>query len=564
MKKGLRISIKVKTMILIVLIAVLISTVTAYISYTEYEKANEKSYKGEAYDLAQTAALLVDTEDLKAVSDRIYEIFMSVPADELVTSDDWGSPEFDAYLERYNEIYDMPEYKNVLAQLKQIQHEDIECMSCVYTSSYFKGNDGVIYSVYLVDAADDDDFCPPGVLDHVEGASWDLYDDPHAKLEPYITYTDAYGWLVTACVSVFDKNGDTAGTVNIDLSMDAVKAREKQYMMTIIMLMIFVIIGLCFVAVAVTNVFIVNPIKHLSQTALSYISDRDKGFGFAKLDLESNDEIGDLNRAFNQMEKDLNEHIKNIMEMTSEKERIETELNVAAKIQMDMLPTDFPENDRVGVCALIDPAKEVGGDFYDFFNIDDDRMAFVVADVSGKGIPASLFMVVAKNTIYNRSLRGDQPDAIMADVNNRLCENNEQGLFVTVWLGILTLSTGELVMVNAGHENPAIRRKGGSFESIVSEHCPPLGTVENLRFETETITLNRGDMVFVYTDGVTEAKDVEGHRFGEGALIETLNSPKLESDTCRHLIDGIDGQLKEFTKNGEQFDDITMLAFRYY
>ena len=563
MKKGLRISIKVKAVILIVLIAVLISSVTAYISYTEYEKANERSYKEEAYDLVQTASFLVDADALKAVSDKVYEIFMTVGPDELVTSDDWGSPEFEAYLARYSEVMEMPEFKKVHAQLQQVQHEDIQSMSSIYTCTYFKGSDGVVYAVYLVDAADEDP-CLPGVLDHVEGANWDLYENPHAFMAPYITYTDAYGWLVTTGVSIFDSRGENAGLVTIDLSMDAVKAREKQYMLTIIMLMIFVIIGLCFVAVAVTNVFIVNPIKHLSQTALSYISDRDKGSGFAKLDLESNDEIGDLNRAFNQMEKDLNEHIKNIMEMTSEKERIETELNVAAKIQMDMLPTDFPENDRVGVCALIDPAKEVGGDFYDFFNIDDDRMAFVVADVSGKGIPASLFMVVAKNTIYNRSLRGDQPDAILADVNNRLCENNEQGLFVTVWLGILTLSTGELVMVNAGHENPAIRRKGGSFESIVSEHCPPLGTVENLRFETETITLNRGDMVFVYTDGVTEAKDVEGHRFGEGALIETLNSPKLESDTCRHLIDGIDGQLKEFTKNGEQFDDITMLAFRYY
>ena len=558
----MRFPLRLKAIVLITLIAVLTSVVISFISYYEFSRTNEANYKEEALDLAYTSALLVDADALKVVADRAVEIFSTIPADEIVTSDDWGSPEFEAYLENYKEICDMPEFKTVHEQLSQIQQKDIATLSSIYTIIYAMGNDGVVYCVYLVDAEPEDP-CLPGVLDHVEGADFSGYYDNSEIVEPYVTHTDMYGWLVTTGVPLIDSSGDFSGYLTIDLSMDAIKAKEKHFMMNIIILMIFVIIGLCFVSVMVMNVYVVNPIKTLSQTAYSYIRDKDKGASFATLKIDQHDEIGDLHASFKQMEQDLNEHIRDLMEVTSEKERMETELNVAAKIQMDMLPTDFPDNDRVGVSAFIKPAKDVGGDFYDFFNIDDDRIAFVIADVSGKGIPAALFMVIAKNTIYNRSLRGDAPSRILTDVNNRLCMNNDQALFVTAWLGILTLSTGELVMVNAGHENPAIRHRDGSFEAYVSEHGLPLGAVSGIEYEDEVVRLNSGDMLFVYTDGVTEAKNHDGVRFGEERLIRILNTADTNMETCGELISVVTDQIKDFIKSEDQFDDITMMAIRY-
>ncbi len=155
------------------------------------------------------------------------------------------------------------------------------------------------------------------------------------------------------------------------------------------------------------------------------------------------------------------------------------------------------------------------------------------------------------------------PDQILKDVNDRLCVQNDQGLFVTVWLGILDLNTGELVMSNAGHENPAIKRNEGGFESYVSEHCPPLGACEGLVFENEKIKLNKGDVLFVYTDGVTEAKDSKAERFGEDRLMKVLDSTCSQSADCKDLVSGVAVSLKSFTGDEEQFDDITMMAVRF-
>ena len=279
-----------------------------------------------------------------------------------------------------------------------------------------------------------------------------------------------------------------------------------------------------------------------------------------------NDEVGDLAAAFNDMSSSLTKYIDNLTKVTAEKERIGAELNVATQIQADMLPRTFPPfPERTGefdLYASMDPAKEVGGDFYDFFLIDDDHIGLVMADVSGKGVPAALFMVIAKTLIKNRALLGGTPSEVLEYANDQLCEGNEAELFVTVWMAIIEISTGKGVAANAGHEHPVIRRKDGAFELSIYRHSPAVATMEGIPFKQHEFELYPGDSLFVYTDGVPEATDANNELYGTDRLLEALNS-EPDADVKRRL-EIVKASVDGFVGDAPQFDDLTMLAFDYY
>ena len=207
------------------------------------------------------------------------------------------------------------------------------------------------------------------------------------------------------------------------------------------------------------------------------------------------------------------------------------------------------------------PAKEVGGDFYDFFMVDDSHLGIVMADVSGKGVPAALFMVIAKTLITNRSMMGGGPAEILKYVNEQLCEGNKAELFVTVWLAILDVTTGKGLAANAGHEHPAICRSGGQFELDIYRHSPAVATMDGMRFREHEFELHPGDRLFVYTDGVPEATSKEKELFGTDRMLEALNSQPdaLPDQILANVRKHIDG----FVKDAEQFDDLTMLCLEY-
>ncbi len=247
-----------------------------------------------------------------------------------------------------------------------------------------------------------------------------------------------------------------------------------------------------------------------------------------------------------------------------EKAAADRDLSVAASIQENILPKIFPylpERKEFDLYATMNPAKEVGGDFYDFFMVDDDHLALVMADVSGKGIPAALFMMVSRTLIKNRTLMGEEPSKILYEVNNQLCEGNSAELFVTVWIAVISLSTGEGVAANAGHEHPALRHRDGKFELVQYRHSPAVATLENMKFRQHEFKLEPGDTFFVYTDGVTEATDAKNELFGNDRMLEALNkAPDAAPNVIlANVKDGIDS----FVKEAKQFDDITMLAFKY-
>ena len=255
-----------------------------------------------------------------------------------------------------------------------------------------------------------------------------------------------------------------------------------------------------------------------------------------------------------------------MMNITQGRDKViaDRDLTVASAIQKNMLPRIFPpypDRKEFDLYASMTPAKEVGGDFYDFFLVDDNHLALVIADVSGKGVPAALFMMVSKVLIKNRLQAGDSPGAAISNVNDTLANGNTNSMFVTVWCCVMEISTGKLTIVNAGHEHPAIRRKGGKYELSIYEHSTMVGMIEELPFDEHTITLNPGDSLFVYTDGVPEAQDIKGEMFENDRMLEVLNrDPNAGPEaTLGAMMD----EIVSFRGEALQFDDITMLCIRY-
>ncbi|MBQ7444428.1 MAG: serine/threonine-protein phosphatase [Clostridia bacterium] len=247
-----------------------------------------------------------------------------------------------------------------------------------------------------------------------------------------------------------------------------------------------------------------------------------------------------------------------------ETSRIEAELNMASNIQAHMLPSifpAFPERSDFDVYASMAPAKEVGGDFYDFFLVDDDHLCIVMADVSGKGVPAALFMMASKIILANNAMLGKSPARILTDANAAICANNREEMFVTVWLGILEISTGRLTAANAGHEYPVMKHADGSFEIVKDKHGFVIGGMDQARYKEYELNMEPGSKLFLYTDGVPEATDANKNLFGLDRMLEALNKdPEAHPET---ILANVRSDVDAFVKSAEQFDDLTMLCLEY-
>ena len=244
--------------------------------------------------------------------------------------------------------------------------------------------------------------------------------------------------------------------------------------------------------------------------------------------------------------------------------RIQTELSLANKIQSDSLPSIFPpypERKEIDLYASMDPAKEVGGDFYDFFMVDDDNLALVMADVSGKGIPAALFMMVCKILIQNLALSGLKPSQVLMKANEQICMTNHEEMFVTVWLGILNLSTGHLIASNAGHEYPIIKKPDGDFEMHKDKHGFVIGGMDGVVYKDYELQLEPGSKLFVYTDGLPEANNIDNDLLGVERVVEHLNT--IKDEDAETVLKDMANYVEEYSGEAEQFDDLTMMCLHY-
>ena len=285
-----------------------------------------------------------------------------------------------------------------------------------------------------------------------------------------------------------------------------------------------------------------------------------------KIDIRTGDETEDLANSFNAMTDDLKNYMANLTKVTAEKEHIATELDVASEIQRGMLPKDFPTRDDFELFATMTPAKEVGGDFYDFYFIDETHLAVTVADVSGKGISAALFMVIAKTILNNFAVSTHNREGlaeVVAAANDKLCANNDAMMFVTVFIGVLDLETGEFVYVNGGHNPPVIyHAEENRCEFLDVKKNFVLGPMDGIPFIEQRITFKRGDLIFMYTDGVTEALNVADEEYLPERLIDFMNSTDCRAD-LQTLLKNVRGDVSKHVGEAEQSDDITMFALRF-
>ena len=424
--------------------------------------------------------------------------------------------------------------------------------------------DEVMVYIWDVGAEGDSGVCDLGETDAYYGGGKELMHaafSKDAEQSILITNNDEYGYLASAYVAILNSDNEPVALASIDISMDMINEQIHQFfVLTVCIILIVLLISVLAYYYYIRRILIL-PLGSLHQAAISLVDNKSEQLSSFNVDIRTGDEVQELADSFTYMVGELNEYIDNLSRITSEKERIGAELDVARHIQSSMLPCifpAFPKRRGFDIYASMTPAKEVGGDFYDFFLVDDDHLALIMADVSGKGVPAALFMMISKTLIKSAAQNGLSPRAILEKVNNQLCEHNDAEMFVTVWLGILEISTGTIRCVNAGHEYPAIMHDGGDFELYKDKHGFVLAGMENTRYKEYELKLCKGDKLFIYTDGVPEAADAEHKLYGTDRMLETLN--KYKSASCRELIEAVHGSVDAFAGAAEQFDDITMLA----
>lgn len=388
-------------------------------------------------------------------------------------------------------------------------------------------------------------------------------------VEPIVEQDEAYGWMMTAMTPICHEDGTVSAYVMADISMNHVMQQRQTFLMGLavsLVLLTLVFIALCLMFLRRK---VIRPIDRLTQAAEAFIENDREGLDAGEVsvnvpDIHTGDEVEQLADAFRKLEGDIATYIQDVKRVTADKERIGAELNVATRIQAAMLPSifpAFPDREEFDIYATMNPAKEVGGDFYDFYLIDEDHLAMVIADVSGKGVPAALFMVIAKTILKNHALGGVAPGEVFTAANQQLCEGNDTGFFVTAWMGMLELSSGTMTFVNAGHNPPLLRGEDGTFRWLRSRPGFVLAGLEGIRYRENTITLYPGDRLFLYTDGVTEGTDARQTLFGEKRLEASLNGTGGLS--VQGMLEKVKGDLDAFVGEAEQFDDITMLGLEY-
>ena len=386
-------------------------------------------------------------------------------------------------------------------------------------------------------------------------------ENPEEELMFSRTATQEY--YVSAHSPIFNTDGKVVALVGAQMQVQGVSKLVTQYIPMVVAILLVIIAAGAAVMFMSLRKLIIKPISRLNEAAKQMVSFIARGERHP-VEIHSEDEIEELADSFNTMSDEMIAYIEQLAAASEEKQKMIAELNVANTIQTGALPQvieAFRENPAFSIDASMTPARDVGGDFYDFFFIDENHLALVMADVSDKGIPAALFMMNTKVLINDRALMGGTPAEILQGVNKRLCAQNEADMFVTVWLGILDLSTGIITAANAGHDNPAVYRKGGNFGILENKRGFVLGGMESAKYKDFEIRLQPGDKLFLYTDGVPEATREDKKMFGEDGMLATLNAHK--ADAPGQLLQAVKDDIARFMGDSPQFDDLTMLCIEY-
>ena len=533
--KKLHNSLRAKLLLGIIVFSALLGASISFLGYQEFTSVLEQQYNAEAYHVAEMARSCLNP-------DKFDEYLSTGETDE-------EYEEIQALLDDLTEAMEA-----TFIYVARVDKSDYRTLTYIYDSvnsqsgfsRYELGYTHIgVNEAYVEDVKN--------IVDHGGSAMGYMY-----------TYASESGALATAGLPVLDSNGEVVAILGVEVPMTILDEARMAYVyhvmiVTVVVLVLFLAVYLLFL-----NRSLIRPVEKITSEAKRFADTNVKSTD-ALAEIHQRDEIGILASSITKMEADVENYIQNLTAVTAEKERISTELSVATQIQADMLPSifpPFPNRTEFEIYASMRPAKEVGGDFYDFFLTDEDHLGIVIADVSGKGVPAALFMVIAKTLIKNHAQNGETPAEIFTSVNDQLCENNKEGMFVTAWMGILELSSGKLTYVNAGHNPPLRKTEDGRFEYFKSPAGFVLAGLEGIPYKQHEEHLNQGDMLYLYTDGVTEAADVSERLYGEDRLQNTLNANVGLAP--EELILEVQKDISVFVGEADQSDDITMLCLEFH
>ncbi len=529
------ISLRMKLLLAIALLVLVLSTVVVCVSYFTYRNTMNEHYETLGENIARTAISLMDEEQMRMFKNGVFE----------------GG----------EAVMQTAEYRNVLSLLKDIKNSN----DVLYLYMIYPTEQG---SYFLFDTDESEESCPYGFfMEYYEGSFDSIVGDLVAgNRVPAVISDEEYGWIISISYPYKSSDGELLGYVCADIPMDNVVRDRQNYLLTTLLLLAGVTAAFAVLYYILFNYVFVRPIKRMAGAAAEFVSggqDGEFSSSIASLSVRSHDELRLLCNSMKTMEQNIREYVNNLREVTSEKERIGAELDVARHIQSSMLPCifpAFPERREFDIYATMTPAKEVGGDFYDFFMVDERHLAIVMADVSGKGVPAALFMVIGKTLIKDHTTPGRDLGEVFGEVNRLLCESNSEGLFITAFEGVLDLFTGEFRFVNAGHEMPFIGRKNVFHPEKIRPGFVLAG-MEEMRYRSGVLYLDAGDKLFQYTDGVTEATDAANTLYGMERLEATLSAHG--ADTPQQICEAVKEDIDAFVKDAPQFDDITMLCLEF-
>ena len=542
----------------VVIGAAILGVTMLIIGLALYSVAVSNQYISTSVNLCRSASkVLSELAETEALSGAVMERYSSMSDAERAKV---GTEAYDA---RYSDLIARDDYQDMRALLAFfLESSDVYD---IYLGMYDREHSAL---VYIADPSEED-VALPGYWESVEPTeaekflNWDgtgtLYD---------ISNMEKYGWICSAGVPLKNAAGETFAFVLADITLGHVLPKLAMFTLQYTVALAVLILAFGWFMLRYMNRNIVKPINDIAQAAQTYVRDKREDAQtvdhFAKLDIRTGDEIENLSIVMSQMEEDLVAYEDNLTKVTAEKQRIGTELELATRIQADMLPNifpAFPERQEFTIYASMTPAKEVGGDFYDFFFVDQDRLAMVIADVSGKGIPAAMFMMMAKSMIQTQAASGRGPREVLETVNHQICQNNREEMFVTVWFAILDLNTGILTAANAGHEFPILKKTDGCFEIFKDKHGFVIGGMDGVKYREYEIRLEPGARLFVYTDGVAEATSADKELFGMDRAVQALNDAADQSP--EGLVRAVNAAVSRFVGDAEQFDDLTMLCIEY-
>ena len=524
----------VKLIAVIVLLTIVLGAVIAYEGYQEFTAVLEQQYNDSAYEVAETAKSYLNPDSFE----------------QYLTTEETDA-EHQEILARLDSLVNTTD--TTLIYVAAVDTSDYQTLTYIYDS--VNASTGFErYPFLYTDIGVAPEYVPDVTKIMTEGGR---------ATEYLYYYSEESGAHTTAGLSVEDSEGNIVAIIGVEKAMTALENARMTYVQNVMGIVGIAVALFLFVYGLYLRSAITRPLSIITREAQRFAGNEVQPSDVLT-SIRQKDEIGILAQAVTRMEHDICTYIENLTTVTAEKERIGAELNVATQIQADMLPRifpAFPDREEFDVYATMNPAKEVGGDFYDFFLVDDDHLAVVIADVSGKGVPAALFMVIAKTLIKNHAQNQEAPGTVFTQTNEQLCEGNDAGLFVTGWMGVLEISTGRFVYVNAGHNPPLLKRAGGTFEWLKSRPGFVLAGMEGVRYRENTLQLEPGDRLYLYTDGVTEATNSHEELFGDERLQNALN--EYMDLPVEQLLPKIKECIDAFVGDADQFDDITMLALDY-